>query len=103
MQISCKTQIFKSEHKEVMNIQIVVLVAEKDRRCEWIEKTLEMWGKFYENIYTFFQQRERMTEPNYLSRSNAPHASWAATSSCALQQVIARLTSLRAFWGVLFV
>lgn len=103
MQISCKTQIFKSEHKEIVNIQIVVLIAETDQRCKWIEKTIEMWGKFYENNYTFFQQRKRMTEPNYLSRSRAPHASWAATSSCALQRVIARLTSLRAFWGVLFV
>ena len=54
MQISCKTKTFKSEHKEMLNIQRVVLIAQTEQRCGRIEKTLEMWGKFYENIYTFF-------------------------------------------------
>jgi hypothetical protein len=56
MQISCKIKMFKSEYKEIVYIQTVEPIAEKDQRCEWIEKYLGMWGKFYENIFTFFRQ-----------------------------------------------
>ena len=56
MQISCKIEMLKSEYKEVMSFRLVALITEKDQRCESIEKYLGMWGKFYENIFTFLRQ-----------------------------------------------